>query len=126
MLLSPLAVVKRPIRWLQGISHYRATISGGPNFSYDMCVQRIHAEDCEDLDLSSWEVAFNGAESIRADTMEAFSERFTQHGFRSSAFLPVYGLAEFDSNGHLSTEVGAAEDPALRGHSTARKPCRSQ
>jgi acyl-CoA synthetase (AMP-forming)/AMP-acid ligase II len=94
VLASPLAVVKRPIRWLQGISHYRATTSGGPNFSYDMCVQRIRAEDCEGLDLSSWEVAFNGAEPIRADTMRAFSEKFRPHGFRSSAFFPVYGLAE--------------------------------
>lgn len=94
VLVSPLAVVKRPIRWLQGISRYRATTSGGPNFSYDMCVQRIRAEDCEGLDLSSWEVAFNGAEPIRADTMMAFSEKFGPHGFRSSTFFPVYGLAE--------------------------------
>jgi len=94
VLASPLAVVKRPHLWLQGISRYRATTSGGPNFSYDMCVQRIDEEDCEGLDLSSWEVAFNGAEPIRAETMEAFSERFQPHGFRSSAFFPVYGLAE--------------------------------
>jgi acyl-CoA synthetase (AMP-forming)/AMP-acid ligase II len=94
VLASPLAVVKRPLRWLQGISHYRATTSGGPNFSYDMCVQRIRVEDCDGLDLSSWEVAFNGAEPIRADTMRAFSETFRHYGFRSSAFFPVYGLAE--------------------------------
>lgn len=94
VLASPLAVVKRPIRWLQGISRYRATTSGGPNFSYDMCVQRIGEEDCEGLDLSSWEVAFNGAEPIRDDTMRAFFEKFGPHGFRSSAFFPVYGLAE--------------------------------
>ncbi|MGN6274714.1 MAG: fatty acyl-AMP ligase [Solirubrobacterales bacterium] len=94
VLVSPLAVVKRPIRWLEGISLYRATTSGGPNFSYDMCVQRIAAEDCEDLDLSSWDVAFNGAEPIRAESMAAFSERFHPHGFRPSAFVPVYGLAE--------------------------------
>jgi acyl-CoA synthetase (AMP-forming)/AMP-acid ligase II len=94
VLASPLAVVKRPVRWLQGVSRYRATTSGGPNFSYDMCVQRIDEEDCEELDLSSWEVAFNGAEPIRGETMTAFSEKFRPHGFRSSAFLPVYGLAE--------------------------------
>ncbi|MGN6256105.1 MAG: fatty acyl-AMP ligase [Solirubrobacterales bacterium] len=94
VLISPLAVVKRPIRWLQGIDHYKATTSGGPNFSYDMCVDRIAAEDCEGLDLSSWEVAFNGAEPIRAESMAAFSEKFRPHGFRPVAFVPVYGLAE--------------------------------
>lgn len=94
VLVSPLAVVKRPIRWLEGISRYQATTSGGPNFSYDMCVQRIAAEDCEGLDLSSWEVAFNGAEPIRAESMAAFCEKFHPHGFRPSAFVPVYGLAE--------------------------------
>jgi acyl-CoA synthetase (AMP-forming)/AMP-acid ligase II len=94
VLASPLAVVKRPIRWLQGISDYRATTSGGPNFSYDMCVQRIPDEACEELDLSSWEVAFNGAEPIRGETMTAFAEKFGPCGFRSSAFFSVYGLAE--------------------------------
>ena len=94
VLASPLAIVKRPIRWLQGISRYRATTSGGPNFSYDMCVERIAEEDCEELDLSCWEVAFNGAEPIRAETMKAFAERFGPRGFRFSAFFPVYGLAE--------------------------------
>ena len=94
VLVSPLLVVKRPARWLQGISHYGATTSGGPNFSYDMCVDRISGEDCEGMDLSSWEVAFNGAEPIRADSMRAFSEKFAPYGFKSSAFLPVYGLAE--------------------------------
>jgi acyl-CoA synthetase (AMP-forming)/AMP-acid ligase II len=94
VLISPLAVVKRPIRWLEGIDHYKATTSGGPNFSYDMCVNRIAAEDCEGLDLSSWKVAFNGAEPIRAESMAAFSEKFHPHGFRPTAFVPVYGLAE--------------------------------
>jgi acyl-CoA synthetase (AMP-forming)/AMP-acid ligase II len=94
VLISPLAVVKRPIRWLEGIDRYRATTSGGPNFSYDMCVQRIAAEDCEGLDLSSWEVAFNGAEPIRAESMATFGEKFRPHGFRPTAFVPVYGLAE--------------------------------
>lgn len=94
VLTSPLAVVKRPIRWLRSVSRYQATTSGGPNFSYDMCVQRISQEECATLDLSSWEVAFNGAEPIRAETMVAFAEKFRPQGFRSSAFFPVYGLAE--------------------------------
>lgn len=94
VLASPLAVVKRPIRWLQGVSRYGATASGGPNFSYDMCAQRISEEDCEGLDLSLWEIAFNGAEPIRAETMSRFAEKFAPYGFRSEAFFPVYGLAE--------------------------------
>lgn len=94
VLISPLAVVKRPIRWLQGISRYQATTSGGPNFSYDMCVKRITQEDCEELDLSAWEVAFNGAEPISAESMATFSEKFHPYGFQPSAFFPVYGLAE--------------------------------
>lgn len=94
VLASPLAVVKRPARWLQGVSRYGATASGGPNFSYDMCTKRISEEDCEGLDLSLWEIAFNGAEPIRAETMSRFAEKFSPYGFRSEAFFPVYGLAE--------------------------------
>jgi len=94
VLAAPLAVVKRPIRWLEGVSDYRATTSGGPNFAYDMCVERIKETDCEGLDLSSWEVSFNGAEPIRSATMTAFAEKFGRYGFRSSSFFPVYGLAE--------------------------------
>lgn len=94
VLISPLAVVKHPIRWLQGISDYSATTSGGPNFSYDMCVRRIAEEECEELDLSSWEIAFNGAEPISAGSMAAFAERFHPYGFKPAAFFPVYGLAE--------------------------------
>ncbi len=94
VLISPLAFIKRPARWLEGISRYRATISGGPNFAYDLCVKRIDEETREGLDLSCWEVAFNGAEPVRAETLDAFTRMFARCGFRRSAFLTCYGLAE--------------------------------
>lgn len=94
VLMSPLSVIKRPERWLEAVSRYGATTSGGPNFAYDLCVRRIDAETCEQLDLSSWEVAFNGAEPIRAETIDAFSQKFGPSGFDRRAFLACYGLAE--------------------------------
>lgn len=94
VLMSPLAFLQKPLRWLQAISRYRATTSGGPNFAYDLCVRKIGAEQLTALDLSSWKVAFNGAEPIRANTLEAFAEKFAPCGFRREAFRPCYGLAE--------------------------------
>jgi len=93
-LMSPLTFLRRPVRWLEAIGRERATISGGPNFAYDLCVERISPEERAGLDLSSWEVAFNGAEPVRAATLERFSQTFAECGFRSSAFYPCYGLAE--------------------------------
>jgi amino acid adenylation domain-containing protein len=93
-LLSPLAFLQRPVRWLQAISNTRATTSGGPNFAYDLCVQKVSAEQRRDLDLSSWSLAFNGAEPIRPDTLERFAGAFAPCGFRRDAFYPCYGLAE--------------------------------
>lgn len=93
-LMSPIAVIKRPARWLEGVSRFRATTSGGPNFAYDLCVRRVGPEARESLDLSSWEVAFNGAEPIRAETVRSFTETFRPSGFRKSAFFTCYGLAE--------------------------------
>lgn len=94
ILMSPLTVIKRPARWLEAMSRYRVTSSGGPSFAYDLCVRRIDDETCERLDLSDWEVAFNGAEPIHAETIESFSEKFGRCGFRRRAFFPCYGLAE--------------------------------
>lgn len=94
VLMSPLAFLQKPLRWLQAISRYRATTSGGPNFAYDLCVRKIGEEQLTALDLSSWKVAFNGAEPIRASTLEAFTEKFAPCGFRREAFRPCYGLAE--------------------------------
>ena len=94
ILMSPLDFLQRPLRWLNAISRHGATISGGPNFAYDLCVRKVTAEQKEKLDLSSWKLAFNGAEPVRADTLERFSDYFAECGFRREAFYPAYGLAE--------------------------------
>lgn len=93
-LMSPLDFLKRPMRWLEAISRHRGTTSGGPNFAYDLCVRKSTPEEREALDLSSWGVAFNGAEPIRPETLQRFSSAFAGSGFRSQAFYPCYGLAE--------------------------------
>lgn len=93
-LMSPVEFLQKPIRWLQAISRYKATTSGGPNFAYDLCVSKITPEQCQNLDLSSWQVAFNGAETIRAQTLEHFAATFAPYGFRREAFYPCYGMAE--------------------------------
>ena len=94
VLMSPLAFVQKPINWLRGITKYRVNISGGPNFAYDLCADKISDDELEGLDLSSWEVAFNGAEPIRPSTLKAFTERFGPVGFHPEAFFPCYGMAE--------------------------------
>jgi acyl transferase domain-containing protein/acyl-CoA synthetase (AMP-forming)/AMP-acid ligase II/SAM-dependent methyltransferase/acyl carrier protein len=94
ILMSPLDFLQRPVRWLQMISRYRACASGGPNFAYDLCVQKVTPEQRKVLDLSSWEVAFNGAEPVRHQTIQRFIEAFGPCGFRGEAFHPCYGLAE--------------------------------
>ena len=94
VLMSPVAFLQKPLRWLQAISKYRATISGGPNFAYELCVRKTTPEQRASLDLSSWSLAFNGAEPVRAETMKAFSDAFAVSGFRKEAFYPCYGLAE--------------------------------
>jgi acyl-CoA synthetase (AMP-forming)/AMP-acid ligase II len=93
-LMSPATFLRRPLRWLQLITRERATISGGPNFAYDLCVERISPDERASLDLTSWEVAFNGAEPVRATTLERFADVFAACGFRRTAFYPCYGLAE--------------------------------
>jgi acyl-CoA synthetase (AMP-forming)/AMP-acid ligase II len=92
--LSPLAVLQRPLRWLQAIARFGAHTSGAPNFAYDLCVQRIKPDQRDQLDLRSWQVAYIGAEPIRQATLEAFACFFGPCGFRRAAFLPCYGLAE--------------------------------
>ena len=94
VLMSPFMFLKRPARWLEAISHFRATTSGAPNFAYDLCVRRVSEEERARLDLSSWEVAYCGAEPVRAATYERFSRAFESCGFSRSAFYPCYGLAE--------------------------------
>src|SRR5262249_54081971 len=94
VLLSPLHFLQQPYRWLRAISRWRGTISGGPNFAYDLCVRRVSPEQRAPFDLSSWEVAFNGAEPVRSETLRRFSEAYAPCGFRPEAFYPCYGLAE--------------------------------
>ncbi|HWO43959.1 MAG TPA: fatty acyl-AMP ligase [Candidatus Eisenbacteria bacterium] len=93
-LMSPTAFLMRPVRWLRAISRTRATTSGGPNFAYELCARRISPEQRVGLDLSSWQVAFSGAEPVRRETMERFTAAFAAAGFRPEAFYPCYGLAE--------------------------------
>ncbi|NET47829.1 MAG: AMP-binding protein, partial [Merismopedia sp. SIO2A8] len=94
VLMAPVSFLQRPLRWLQAISKYRGTTSGGPNFAYDLCLRQITPEQRETLDLSSWSLAFSGAEPVRAETIEKFSEYFEPCGFRREAFYPCYGMAE--------------------------------
>ncbi|NEO35906.1 MAG: AMP-binding protein [Moorea sp. SIOASIH] len=94
ILMPPVAFLQKPIRWLKAISKYRATTSGGPNFAYDLCVKKIQPEQLANLDLSSWDVAFNGAEPVRAETLKQFGQKFANCGFNYRAFYPCYGMAE--------------------------------
>ena len=94
VLMSPASFLQRPARWLQAITRYKGTVSGAPNFAYELCVEKITPEVRATLDLSSWRVAFCGAEPIRQETLERFAETFEPYGFRRQAFYPCYGLAE--------------------------------
>ncbi len=94
VLMSPMSFLQQPIRWLRAISKYRATVSGAPNFAYQLCVDKITDEELEGIDLSSWRTAFNGAEPVRASTLQQFSQRFANYGFKRQSFLPCYGMAE--------------------------------
>jgi amino acid adenylation domain-containing protein len=93
-LMSPLDFLRSPASWLRAISDYRATTSGGPDFAYDLCVRKVPTQVREELDLSSWQVAFTGAEQVRPDTIDRFCDAFAGSGFRRQAFYPCYGLAE--------------------------------
>ena len=94
ILMAPMDFIRRPVQWLQAISKYRASISGAPNFAYDLCVERVKDEDLTEIDLSSWRLAFNGSEPVKVDTMERFANKFGKAGFRRDSFYPCYGLAE--------------------------------
>jgi 1-acyl-sn-glycerol-3-phosphate acyltransferase len=105
VLMSPLAFLGRPDRWLWTIHRYRATVSAAPNFGYELCTRKVPDERLEGLDLSSWRCALNGSEPVSASTVERFSRRFAPHGFRSEALMPAYGLAE-SSVGLCLTPLG--------------------
>lgn len=92
--MSPISFLQKPMWWLQAISRFRGTHTGAPNFAYDLCVARHRPEDLDDLDLSSWRIAVNGAEPIRVATLRSFLEVFGPAGFRAATHFPAYGLAE--------------------------------
>jgi acyl-CoA synthetase (AMP-forming)/AMP-acid ligase II len=94
IVMSPESFLKNPMLWLQAMTKYRATHSGGPNLGYELCVRRITAEQQKSLDLSSWVSAYNGAEPIRRKTLENFIDKFQSSGFKSQYFYPCYGMAE--------------------------------
>ncbi|HET9012744.1 MAG TPA: aminotransferase class I/II-fold pyridoxal phosphate-dependent enzyme, partial [Gemmatimonadaceae bacterium] len=115
-LMAPATFLQRPLRWLEAMSRYQATTSGAPNFAYDLCVERIADAERASLDLSHWRTSFNGAEPIRADTIERFTQAFAASGLRRDVILPCYGLAE----GTLLVSGGPAERPALVVHADRR------
>jgi fatty-acyl-CoA synthase len=94
VVLSPLAFLTRPERWLQAFSKHKGTITAAPNFAYELCVRKISDKAMEGVDLSSWRAALNGAEPVNPETLERFINRFSKYGFKREVMLPVYGLAE--------------------------------
>jgi acyl-CoA synthetase (AMP-forming)/AMP-acid ligase II len=111
VLMPPVAFLQKPVRWVKAISAHRATISGGPNFAYDLVVDKTTPEQRAALDLGAWAVAFNGSEPVHADTLERFSAAFAPAGFRRSAFYPCYGMAESTL---FATGVTQGEEPVVR------------
>ncbi len=107
VVMSPLAFLARPERWLWAIHNHRGTLSAAPNFGYELCLRKIEDRAVQGLDLSSWRMAFNGAEPVSPDTLLRFTERFSRYGLRPEAMAPVYGLAE--------VSVGLAFPPPGRG-----------
>ncbi|PRQ05907.1 Long-chain-fatty-acid--AMP ligase FadD29 [Enhygromyxa salina] len=94
LLMSPIAFLRRPLSWLETISTFGARVSTGPNFAYDLCVERARDEDLAKLDLSSWRLTVSGAEPLRAATLERFNARFAACGFAPETFMPCFGMAE--------------------------------
>ena len=107
VLMSPLTFLARPARWLHAIHRHRGTLSGAPNFAFDLCTRRITDDEIDGLDLSSWRMAFNGAEPVLVDTLTTFGERFASFGLDPRVLAPVYGLAE--------ATLGVAFTPVGRG-----------
>ena len=110
VLMSPIALAQKPFLWLQALSKYQITTSGGPNFAYDLLCQKVTEEQRSSLDLSHWQVAFTGAEPVRAKTLEQFAELYAPCGFRKEAFYPCYGMAEATL---FITGIDASEYPTV-------------
>ncbi|MCW8096121.1 type I polyketide synthase [Streptomyces tauricus] len=115
-LMSAMSFVRQPLLWLETLSRTRASTSVAPNFGFEHCVRRITDEQRDGLDLSHWRLALNGAEPVRADTLDQFTERFAACGFERRALLPCYGLAEATL---MVTGVGAHEPPPVGAFASA-------
>ncbi|MDZ7831610.1 MAG: SDR family NAD(P)-dependent oxidoreductase [Desulfobacterales bacterium] len=127
VLMSPMMFLQKPFRWLSAISKYRATTSGGPNFAYDLCARKVTPEEKKQLDLSCWQLAFNGAEPVREETLTAFAEAFSECGFKMEAFYPCYGMAEttlFVAGGQkgVRPRQTAINSSALQCHRAEKNP----
>jgi acyl-CoA synthetase (AMP-forming)/AMP-acid ligase II len=94
VLMAPVSFMQRPLSWLRAIHDYRAEVAGGPNFAFDLCVRRHRPEEIQGIDLSCWKVAFNGAETVRANTIDRFASTFAPYGFDAKSIQPSYGMAE--------------------------------
>jgi amino acid adenylation domain-containing protein/non-ribosomal peptide synthase protein (TIGR01720 family) len=109
ILMSPASFLQHPLRWLEAITRFQITHTGGPNFAYDLCVRRVNTEQRARLDLRSWRVAYNGAEPVRLETLRRFADEFRECGFRWEAFYPAYGLAEAT----LKVTGGSSAEPPV-------------
>lgn len=121
--ISPLDFVRRPLVWLEAVSRYRVRTSGGPNFAYELCARTITPAESSHCRLDSWELAYVGAEPVRADTLDLFARTFAPLGFRRESFFPCYGLAEatlYVSGG--PTSVRCLSAAGLRQHRVVEKP----
>jgi acyl-CoA synthetase (AMP-forming)/AMP-acid ligase II len=105
VLMSPLSFLQRPVRWLQAISSWKATTSGGPTYAFELCVKAIREEQIQGLDLSSWRIAYCGSEKVRPEVLERFGTRFAKHGLNPRALRPCFGLAEATLLVSIGTEA---------------------
>ena len=124
VLMAPNGFMQRPLNWLRAIHHYKAEVACSPNFGFDLCVSRYRADQMQGIDLSNWKIALNGAEPVRAETIQKFIDTFATHGFQPSAVFPAYGMAEATllisggrrGAGHVTRSVSQA---ALQAHRIA-------
>jgi acyl-CoA synthetase (AMP-forming)/AMP-acid ligase II len=119
VLMSPIDFLQRPVRWLRAVTAHRAYLSGGPNFAYETCLQRIGSDEIETLDLSHWRIAFNSSERIRPRTVQAFAERFAPGRFDAKSFYAAYGLAEATA---LVTGTVVGQGIQFRDHPAVSQP----
>jgi len=110
VLMTPASFLRQPLRWLKAISDYRAEVSVAPNFAYELCVEQISQQQRSELDLSCWTHALSGAEPVRAETLNRFSDCFSEQGFSWDSFYPVYGMAETTL---IITGGGSLERPRI-------------